>query len=279
MAPGGAISIRAARSSDKRAVARVCSLIWEDDYVPRAFDGWVRDRRGRLWVACVNGRVVAVAKLTLTGDREAWLHALRVEPRYRRLGVATALLAHRLERARRLGARVARLDTWEGNVAVRRLMRRFGFSPVIRFAHLSARARTGDAPRRARIEQVPKLWRLSRDSDGLIQEGSIGHFRRRIARSDLVRAIRARRCLIAGDGDEPAAAAIVEPGDDAIRLSYLAGRGRAVRELLSGLRAEALRQRKKRVGLNLWSKWWRAAEAAGYRKRWPDAHVVFERKL
>src|SRR5436305_1450812 len=122
--------IRAAQPRDKRAVRDLCDRIRRGDYVPSVFDDWVRDRRGRLWVALVAGRVVAVAKLTLLGDREAWLHALRVDPRFQRRGVATALVEHRLARARGFGARVARLDTSEDNVAIHRLMRRYAFRRV-----------------------------------------------------------------------------------------------------------------------------------------------------
>ena len=111
--------IRAAQPGDRRAVRALCARIWSDDYVPRAFDTWVRDREGRLWVATLDRQVIGIAKLTLSRDREAWLHGLRVDPRYRRRGVATALLHHRLERSRRLGARVARLDTAEDNIAAR----------------------------------------------------------------------------------------------------------------------------------------------------------------
>src|SRR5437762_12437298 len=123
---GKTFRIRAAQPKDKRAVRALCARIWSDDYIPDLFDEWVRDRRGRFWLAVDDGRVIGIAKLTLIGQHEAWLHALRVDPRHRRSGVGTALLAHRLERARRLGARVARLDTQEANTAVQRTMRRFG---------------------------------------------------------------------------------------------------------------------------------------------------------
>src|SRR2546429_166614 len=120
--------------------------LWSDDYIPGVFDDWARDRRGGLWVALEDGEIVGIAKLTMLGDREAWLHALRVDPRRQRRGIGTALLAHRLERARRLGARVARLDTAEDNVAVHRLMRRFGFRLREVDAYFERRARPVPAP-------------------------------------------------------------------------------------------------------------------------------------
>src|SRR5438067_11548347 len=166
--------------------------LWSHDYILDVFDDWTRDRRGGLWVAVEDGEIVGIAKLTLLGDREAWLHALRVDPRRRRRGIGTALLAHRLERARHLGARVARLDTAEGNVAVHRLMRRFGFRRIGRFTLWLARARAGDAPRRVTRSALPAAARLLGRGDGLLHQPFV---ERRLTRADIVRAARAGNCF------------------------------------------------------------------------------------
>src|SRR5438094_121955 len=165
---GTTFRIRAAQPRDKRAVRALCARIWSDDYIPDQFDDWVRDRRGRFWVAVDEGELIGIAKLTIVGDHEAWLHALRVDPRHRRRGVGTALLDHRLERARRLGARVARLDTQEDNTAVHRMMRRSGFRLREVDAYFERRARAVAAPRRASQREVPALTRLA--AGGLLQD-------------------------------------------------------------------------------------------------------------
>src|SRR2546428_3233283 len=156
-----AFRIRAAQPKDKRAIRALCKRIWSDDYIPDLVDEWVRDRRGRFWVAVEDGQVIGIAKLTLTGHDEAWLHALRVDPRHRRKGVANALLAHRIERARRLGARVARLDTQEDNTAVHRMMRRFGFRLREVDSYFERRARRVAAPRRASRADLRAVARLA----------------------------------------------------------------------------------------------------------------------
>lgn len=277
---GPAIAIRAARPADRRAVRALCRRIWSDDYVPAAFDEWVRDRRGRLWVACIAGRVVGVAKLTLLGRREAWLHGLRVDAGARRRGVATALLAHRLERARRLGARVARLDTAADNVAVRRLMRRFGFALLGRFAYFGAAARAVEPPRRARVPELASLWRIARRDGGLV---AARFTRRAVGRADLASAIRDGRCVVSPANARPAALAIVEPYQDRLRARFLAGRGPALRALLRSLPGEARRLGEGRVGFALPAPRWRAAEAAGYRRGYrrpnEEAMLIFERAL
>src|SRR5207244_4055744 len=174
-----------------------------------------------------------VAKLTLLGDREAWLHGLRVDPRFRRRGLATWLARHRLDRARRLGARTARMDTAEDNVAVRRIARHLGFARIARFTLFLASARANAEARRAAVRDLRALWRLTGDSDGLVHERFAA---RRIQRADITKAIRARRAFVAG-GDVPHALGLVYPFGDRLRVRHLAGRGRPLIALLRGLRA------------------------------------------
>ncbi|HTJ61760.1 MAG TPA: GNAT family N-acetyltransferase [Candidatus Saccharimonadales bacterium] len=273
--------IRAAQPGDRRAVRALCARIWSDDYVPLVFDAWVRDRKGRFWVATEGRRVVGIAKLTLSERREAWLHALRVDPRYRRRGVATALLQHRLERARRLGARVARLDTAEDNVAVHRLMRRFGFRRIARVCHYSAQASTGGRPRRAARREVAAVWRLLRERRAMLYEA---HFARRVVRDDVVGAIRDGRCLVIGPPGSVSGAALVRPVRDREHGSRLlaeavAGTGPGLRHLLRAVRAEAEAQGLARAGIAAPEALWRIARDAGYGRRWPETMFVFERQL
>lgn len=279
--------IRAARADDERAVRAVCARIWgEYDYIPDVFREWVKDHRGRLWVAVEDGRVAAVAKLTLLGQNEAWLHALRVDPAYQRRGFARALVAHRLERARRLGARVARLGTHDDNTAVLRLMRHFGFRQVSRLSHYESRATGGARPRRATLAELPALWRLARTGDGLVHESYVV---RRVTRRDLARAVRDGTAFVAGLPGAPGALAIVEPITRAsraahghgsrLRLRYLAGAPAPMRDLLRALRAEAGAARLSRAGFVAPSTIWATARRAGYRRRWRETMLIFERRL
>ena len=250
--------------------------LWSHDYILDVFDEWARDRRGGLWVAVEDDAIVGIAKLTLLGDREAWFHALRVAPRYQRRGIATALLAHRLERARRLGARTFRLDTAEDNVAVHRLMRRFGFRRIGKFTFLVARARAGDPPRRATRHEIATMMRLLERGDRLIH---LPYTERRLTKADVTRATRDGDCLTSGG-----AAAIVDAwrrGSPPKRLAIYAigGSSSSVRELLTELRAEARRRGLAQVTWAAPDRWWDAARDAGYRRRWDETMHIFERKL
>ena len=273
--------VRAARATDKRGVTAVCARIWADDYVPHVFDDWVKDRRGRLWVAVLADRVIAVAKLTLLGERESWLHALRVDPAHQRKGVATALLEHRLHRARRLGARVARLDTSEDNVAIHRLMRRYGFRRVERINYFHARPSASEPPRRAAAAEIDALWRLVRGR--LLHED---YTARALTRADVARAVRQGTCFAEGPSGRPTAVAIAERQGRVksmrgtrVRVRLIAGSRSATRSLLRKLRGEARRAGVERAAVAPPTEFWSAARAAGYRLRWDDAMHVFERRL
>ena len=274
-------SIRVARPSDKRGVRALCAAIWSGDYVTEVFDDWVKDRRGRLWVAIADDRVVGVAKLTVMPSREAWLHALRVHPKYRRRGIASALFEHRLERARLLGARIARLDTGEDNVAVHRLMRRHRFHRVERINYFHAAPTAADPPRRLQPRELDAAWRLAR--------GRIFHedyTARALTRADIARSIRARTSYGVGEAGRPGAIAIAERqrangwmGRSRLRIRLMAGTRPAMRELLVALRGEARVARVDRAGISPPDELWAVARAAGYRRRWNGAMHVFERRL
>ncbi len=274
--------IRAAQPRDKRAVRALCARIWSDDYIPDRFDEWVRDRRGRFWVAVEDGHLIGIAKLTLIGEREAWLHALRVDPRHRRKGVGTALLEHRLERARRLGAQVARLDTQEDNTAVHRMMRRFGFRLREVDGYFERRARSVVPPRRALPIDVPAVTRLARLNRGALLQDP--HLARALAGPDIARAVREARCVVVGPPSRPTAFAIVVPQRKSFsgsRLSVraLGGSSRGIRELMEALPGRAREEALSRVGASTPKHFWPALRSAGYRQRRWHLKYIFERQL
>lgn len=280
-----AIRIRAARPDDSRAVRALCARVWSDDYIPGVFDEWVRDRRGRLWVAVADGQVAGVAKLTLLGDHEAWLHALRVDPRFRRQGIAGALFEHRLARAERLGARVARLDTSEDNVAVRRLARRHGFRVLARQQYREAPARDVTPPRRGERAELETLWSLARRGDGLLH---LAYTVRRLTKADLAKAISGGHCLAAGSDGHPTAVAIIEPhrstpGERGPRsrlaIRAIGGSSRGCAELLASARGLARPERVRSVGIRAPSRLWPALRSSGYRMPWRGTGLLYERSM
>src|SRR6266581_7464770 len=127
--------IRRARPSDKRDVLAAVRTLWGgNDRIPGVFDAWVTHRTGPFFVAESAGRVVGMGKLTAVTPTEAWLEGGRVAPRWRRKGIATALIAHRIAYARERGFRVLRFSTASPNTPIHRAATAFGFAPVARLS-------------------------------------------------------------------------------------------------------------------------------------------------
>jgi ribosomal protein S18 acetylase RimI-like enzyme len=102
--------IRPARAEDREPVLAFCTETWEwGDYIERVWDKWLYDPNGRLFVATVDERPVGMSHMRMLDNTEVWLEGVRVDPAYRRMGLAIALNRAMLLEAMRHGATVARL--------------------------------------------------------------------------------------------------------------------------------------------------------------------------
>lgn len=119
---------------------------WNDwDYLPQAFPRWLDAPEGVLLVgtpgaprdggpaldadgqALDSERAVAVVRVTLVAPGEAWLEAIRVDPRVRGMDIATDLQVAELHWAAAQAAHVVRYATSARNEASHRLGARGGF--------------------------------------------------------------------------------------------------------------------------------------------------------
>src|SRR5437879_9566612 len=148
--PSMDLVIRRARPSDKRDVLAAVRTIWGgQDRIPDVFDRWVTHRTGPFFVAESGGRVVGMGKLTVVSPTEAWLEGGRVAPRWRRKGIATALIAHRVAYARDRGIRLLRFSTASDNTPIHRAARHFGFTRAGALSRREAPGMPGAPPTRA----------------------------------------------------------------------------------------------------------------------------------
>jgi GNAT superfamily N-acetyltransferase len=123
--------IRAARAQDKEAVLRFCEHTWEwGDYIPQVWDLWLEEPSGKLLVTTVKRRPVALSHVVMVAASEAWFEGLRVDPDYRRTGLATALTRRSMTEAEILGAKVIRFTTAATNEAVHHIAATLGFTQV-----------------------------------------------------------------------------------------------------------------------------------------------------
>jgi GNAT superfamily N-acetyltransferase len=126
-----ALTIRPARPDDRPAMERICAHTWEwGDYIPEVWDDWLADQQGLPIVGELEGRVVALSRIAFQASGQIWLEGMRVDPEYRRLGVAGQFLDRSIALARERGARVVRLGTSHRNTPVHILTERAGMARV-----------------------------------------------------------------------------------------------------------------------------------------------------
>ena len=102
--------IRPARAEDRDPVLAFCTETWEwGDYIERVWDDWLHNPDGRLFVATVDERPVGLSHMRMLSSTEVWFEGVRVDPAYRRMGLAIALNRAMLLEATRRSATLARL--------------------------------------------------------------------------------------------------------------------------------------------------------------------------
>jgi GNAT superfamily N-acetyltransferase len=268
--------IRRARPSDKREVLAAVRTIWGgQDRIPDVFDAWVTHRTGPFFVAESAGRVVGMGKITVVSPIEAWLEGGRVAPRWRRRGIATALIAHRVAYARERGFGVLRLSTTSDNTPIHRAARHFGFRRIATLQRHEASAMPGSPPERAtRSQERAVLGRVG----PLMQRGHGWEWREITSRD--VRAAVARSRVFVSDARVGAAAVLGDRYEGSLMVVAVGGSGHPLVDLLRGLRTEALRRGLDDASFYVSNAAERhAARSAGYRRPWSGETYLFEKRL
>lgn len=123
------VRIRPATAADRHAIAAFTQDTFEwGDYVADRWDGWLTEERSLLVVAVdAGGTPIATARGIMLSDTELWLHAARVRPDHRGIGIGSAMNDHLVEWGAKLGARLVRLliETW--NEAAQRQVTKSGY--------------------------------------------------------------------------------------------------------------------------------------------------------
>lgn len=100
------------------------------DYVPDRIAGWIDDPSGVVMVAQDDSGVIALGRVTLLSETEAWAHAARVKPQRRGEAIAGDLADVLLAWARDKKALVARLLIEDDNEAAIQHITKKGFRRV-----------------------------------------------------------------------------------------------------------------------------------------------------
>jgi RimJ/RimL family protein N-acetyltransferase len=294
------VLIRPARAADKSAVEKVCARAWDEgseDYVPQVWDEWLADPHGQLVVAEANGQVAALGKLSRLADDgstelaevEWWLEGLRVDPVYRRRGVAGQIQAHLTEQARRVGRGTLRYATSSANEAVHRISARLGFRHVATYRVYKAEALEPGCVlplRRLNETDLPAAWALVSTSpryraggglydvswkwENLTRERLAHHLTAGEAWGVNVRHGLTGLALVYQDGD-----------DGTLYVGYADGSNDALPAILQGLRGLAAQQGRAEAHFKPVDEpaLVAAVEAAGYERVWERNVWIFEASL
>ncbi len=157
------LSFRPVRPEDKDRVIAFTLNTWgeeDDDYIKYVFEDWIADPRGEFTAAVLDDRVVGIAKLTARGNDEWWLEGLRIDPAYRRRGIASEFIRYQVDLAKRLGGKVVRYMTGDGNVGSQTIGARTGFQHILTFtAYLAEASEEFPLPTLLTLDDVPALGR------------------------------------------------------------------------------------------------------------------------
>jgi ribosomal protein S18 acetylase RimI-like enzyme len=131
------IHIRTAHNTDRKAIFKFCRKTWSwGDYIPRVWNQWLKDKNSRVFIATINKKPVGIMHLSIDKPQEIWLSGARTDPKYRRIGIATALTKKCLNYAAKKGAKTARLVTGSENTAAQTVLQQLGFQPAAEFTEM-----------------------------------------------------------------------------------------------------------------------------------------------
>jgi hypothetical protein len=240
-------------------------------------------------VAEANGEVAALAKLSRLAEDEWWLEGLRVDPAYRRHGIAGQIQVHLTEQARRVGRGTLRYATSSGNEAVHRISSRLGFRHIATYRVYRAEAlEPGRAlPLRCLNEtDLPAAWALVGASPRYQAAGGLYDVFwkwKRLTRERLAHHVAVEEAwgVDGGQGLSSLALAYRDEDNDTLYVGYADGTDEALAVMLQGLRVLAAQQGCAEVHFKPVdeSALVAAVEAAGYERAWERDVRVFELKL
>ncbi len=133
------LEVRQATRVDKKALMGLCRRSVRNDYVPMFMDEFLED--GGLFIALDGVKAVGMVKYSRCLGGDGWLGAARTDPRYRRHGVATAIVEACFEHAVEAKARYVRLWSNKDNKPAQAAVRSMGFHKIAMFKRVMRRIR------------------------------------------------------------------------------------------------------------------------------------------
>lgn len=125
---------RKARMEDKENILNISKTVWDgEDYLPNIYEKWVKDKKGEFTIAELDGDVIGCAKFTALRDNEYWLEGIRVNEKYRGLGIGKKITSYYLDKAKNTGYKSLALSTYIENYESIKIIEKFGFENTTKF--------------------------------------------------------------------------------------------------------------------------------------------------
>lgn len=235
-------AIRPAEAEDRERIDTIFRKSRPRDYAPDNLDGWMEEPQRKWTVVERKGEVVAFGELRHLSDDEWWLEELRVDPEYRRLGVAQLLQAHQIELAEELGGKTLRMAASSYDQPAHRTATRNQFERVAKFLYYKAQSLHGPCPLQPlKPDNLDIAWGIIESSpirkaaNGLYEID--GHWLD-LTRERLSRHLTAEEVWGVGLEGELSALAILtrEPDPNRLSVGYIDGQPEGIISLIWGLR-------------------------------------------
>jgi GNAT superfamily N-acetyltransferase len=234
------LTLRPMRAADRERLLEISRDVWDGhDYLPRVFEDWLADAGATFQAAELDGVVVGVQRIRPIARGVVWYEGLRVASTHRRRGLARTMVGSAITEAREQGFTEMRLAT--GNSDAVPLFESLGFRRLIDARWWRGpRVEGGEPARMPDPPEARKVWPSIERSPGIeLYHGVSGDFNgaRDIDAAELER-LAGIGMLRVGPGGR-AVAALRDAWGNNLAVAFLAGRGGALRELLTALRYEA----------------------------------------
>lgn len=279
------LRLRDALPADCGIILDFCRATWPDygDYIHRVWRHWISDTGGRLIVADLRGRPVGIGKITEFSPGELWLEGLRVDPKFRRQGIARAINLEVLRTVKRMKPRAVRFCTGMTNRATRRMAEKHGFRVAARLRYYWQKARkAGIRGEFVAKDDIGKVYdfvlnsRFLRLTSGLIAEGWVF---REFNRTLLEAYVNENRVALIRRSGAIKGVAIYpfEENDGSLTLGFVDGEEAPIMTLAKNCmylsRARNLSYCSVAVPSRFYVRW---IERAGYRRKDSVGQVVYE---
>ena len=166
------LKVRPGHATDLPLVKEICADVWGGrDYIPYVWNEWAEDPQIQLFLIELEGQPAAIycLRLGFAGPDSSWVQGVRVATRFKKRGLAAAIIEHAIATSRELNLKAVRYSTADHNTPMHRLADRYGFHLTGKYlgAHLTkiTSVETAQVYQTVSLPELDYAYKLILDSD------------------------------------------------------------------------------------------------------------------